>query len=181
MAEYLEWHHLDRLDPFHSRHPRSGIPLPSPRYSAWLLASESLILDNNGIPYGGAPPAYQSLELAPRNGITASSIVQSLPSPGHTSSGEFIGLTDTSNRSYSVRYQVIPSLPPPSYIDSTHQDQDVVVYLCSQSGHHLNRRSSESTLGTSSNISTARRVAATTLSRSSLDSPLAHPLFRSNN
>ena len=179
MTEYLKWHRLDRLDPYYSRHPRSGIPLPAPRYSAWLLASESLVLDNNGIPYGGAPPSYQSLELAPRNGVTASSIVQSLPSPGHTS-GEFIGLTDNSNRSYSVRYQVIPSSPPPSYIDSTHQDQDVVVYFCSQTGHRLNRRSSESTLGTSLNVSTTRRAAATSLSRSNSDSPLSNPLSCSN-
>ena len=93
---------------------------------------ESLVLDNDGIPYGGAPPEYGSLELVPWNGITTTDIVQSLPSPNHTS-GEFIGLTDTSNRPYSIQYQVIPTSPPPSYIDSTHQDQDVILYLRSQS------------------------------------------------
>ena len=180
MSEYLEQHRLDYLDPFYSRHPRSGIPLPSSVYSARLLASESLVLDNDGIPYGEAPPAYNSLELAPRNGITASSIVQSLPSPGHTS-GEFIGLTDTSNRSYSVRYQVIPSLPPPSYIDSTHQDQDVIVYLRSQSGHHLNRRSSESAVGTSSDLRTTRRTSAPSISRSVSGPTFDNSLLSPNN
>ena len=162
MSEYLEQCQRDHLDPFYSIHPRNGIPLPSPRYYARLAADEALVLDNDGVPYGGNPPAYEGLELAERPGITTFNIVQSLPSPGLTS-GEFIGLTDNSNRSCSIRYQVIPSTPPPSYIDSTRQEQDVVVYPHSQFGHHLNRRSSESAPGTSLNISTVRRAAATTL------------------
>jgi len=186
MAEYLERRRLDRLDPYYSRHPRSGFNLPTPVYSARLSASESLVLDNDGIPYGGAPPDYQSLELVPRNGVTASNIVQSLPSPGQTS-GEFIGLTDNSNRSYSIRYQVIPSTPPPSYIDSTNQEQDVVIYPRSQSGNRSHRRSSESSVGTRPHLSTAGRAAAATLFRSNSDSsPHASALgdselFRSNN
>jgi len=187
MSEYVERRRLDRLDPYYSRHPRSGFNLPTPRYSARLLASESLVLDNDGIPYGGAPPAYQSLELAPRNGITSSEIVQSLPSPGRTS-GEFIGLTDiSSNRSYSIQYQVIPSTPPPAYIDSTRQEQDVVVYPRSQFVHRPHRRSSESSVGTRPLISTAGRAAATTLLRTNSDpSPNSSAigdseLFGSNN
>jgi len=111
MTEYLEQHQRDCHDPFYSVHPRSGIPLPSPLYDARLATNETLVLDNDGIPYGGNPPAYERLELAERPGITASNIVQSLPSPGQTS-GEFIGLTDSSNRSYSIQYQVILSTPP---------------------------------------------------------------------
>ena len=181
MAEYLEQHQRDLRDPFYSVHPRSGISLPSPTYNARLAANEALVLDNDGIPYGGNPPAYERLELAERLGITASNIVQSLPSPGQTS-GEFIGLTDNYNRSYSIRYQVIPSTPPPSYIDSTHQEQDVVVYPHSQFGHRFNRRSSESALGTSLNVSTARRAAVATLLQSNSDSlPFSNSqLFRSN-
>ena len=180
MSEYLEQRLRDRRDPFYSVHPRSGLQLPSPTYNAHLAANEALVLDNNGIPYSGNPPAYERLELAERPGITASNIVQSLPSPGQTS-GKFIGLTDNSNRSYSIRYQVIPSTPPPSYIDSTRQEQDVVVYPRSQSGHCPNRRSSESAVGTSLQFSTARRAAAATLLQSNSDSsPLSDSqLFRS--
>jgi len=180
MSEYLEQRQRDHRDEFYSVHPRSGIQLLPPRYYARLAANEALVLDNDGIPYGGNPPAYDRLELAERLGITASDIVQSLPSPGHTS-GEFIGLTDNSNRSYSIRYQVIPSTPPPSYIDSTHQEQDVVIYPRSQSGHH------ESSVGTRPHISTAGRAAAAALFRSNSDSsPHSSTLgdsqlFRSNN
>jgi len=186
MSEYLEQRLRDRQDEFYSVHPRSGIQLPPPRYYARLAANETLVLDNDGIPYGGNPPAYDRLELAERPGVTASNIVQSLPSPGHTS-GEFIGLTDNSNRSYSIRYQVIPSTPPPSYIDSTHQDQDVVVYPCSQFRHYSHRRSSESFVGTRPHVSTAGRAAAAALLRS-YSYPSPNPsalgdsqLFRSNN
>jgi len=181
MSEYLEQRQRDHHDEFYSVHPRSGLQLPPPRYYACLAANEALVLDNDGIPYGGNPPAYERLELAERPGITASNIVQSLPSPGRTS-GEFIGLTDNSNRTYSIQYQVIPSTPPPSYIDSTHQEQDVVVYPRSQSGHHPHRRSSESALGTSSNVSRAGRAGVATLLRSNSDSsPLSNSqLFRSN-
>jgi len=137
MTEYLERHLWDQRDEFYSRNPRTGLREPSPRYYARLAVNESLVLDNDGVPYGGNPPAYERLELSSRSGIPNSSIVQSLPSPGQTR-GEFIGLTDNSNRSYSIQYQVIPSTPPPTYIDSTHQAQDVIVYPRSQSQHHLN-------------------------------------------
>jgi len=89
MSEYLEQRQRDRRDEFYSVHPRSGIQLPPPRYYARLAANEALVLDNDGIPYGGNPPAYERLELAERPGITASNIVQSLPSPGHTSGNTF--------------------------------------------------------------------------------------------
>jgi len=149
---------------------------PHPVISTELFFAAFLIT-----PLGGNPPEYGSLELIPGNGWALTNIVSSLPSPGHTR-GEFIGLTDNTNRHYPINYQVLTSSsPPPSYIDSTHQEQDVVIYLCSQSGHCLNWRSSESATGASSDVSTVRRAAATSLSRSRLDSPLAHPLFCSNN
>ena len=80
MSEYLEQRQRDRLDPFYSVHPRSGFQLPPPCYYARLAVNETLILDNDGVPYGGNPPAYEGLELAERPGVTTSSIVQSLPS-----------------------------------------------------------------------------------------------------
>jgi len=102
------------------------------------MESHVNIVDSNGILLGGNPPEYGNLVLQPGSTRSLDSIVSSLPSPGSTS-GEFIGLTDNTNRNYPIRYQVIaPSSPPPSYIDSTSQEQDVVVYLHSQSGHNPN-------------------------------------------
>ena len=180
MSEFLERHLREQRDEFLSRHPRNGEYSPSPRYYARLAANKALVLDNDGIPYGGNPPAYERLELSSRLGIPNSQIVQSLPSPGHTR-GEFIGLTDNSNRSYSIQYQVIPSTPPPTYIDSTiNQTQDVIVYPRSQSRHHLNRRSSTPTLGTSARLSRTRGAAPFTLHRTRSDSPVSFPLFDSD-
>ena len=65
------------------------------------------------------------LQLVPRENRSSDDIVQSLPSPSRTS-GEFIGLTDASDRHYPIHFQVNhPFEAPPSYIDSTVQQNDV--------------------------------------------------------
>ena len=176
--ELLERYRLDRNDPYFAVNPLTGRQALLPQYTAGLSYRESHVLDENGVPYGGNPPDY--LSLIPSNGRTITAMVQSLPSPGSTS-GEFIGLTDQNNRHHPIHFQVIPSSPPPAYIDSTNQDQDVVVYLRPQSQHRPYRRSSEPTFGTGPGFSSVRRAAALSIHRSSSDSPLADPIFRSNN
>lgn len=75
------------------------------------------------------PPEISALQLIPRGDWTTSAIVKSLPSPRNPS-GEFIGLTDASDRHYPIHFQVNhPSEAPPSYIDSPTQEQDVVSNL----------------------------------------------------
>jgi len=178
MGDLLEQYRFDRNDPDYAIHRLSSMQELLSQYSAGLPDMESHVLDENSVPYGGNPPDY--LSLIPSNGRTISTMVQSLPSPGHTS-GEFIGLTDQNNRHTPIRFQVIPSSPPPAYINSMNQDQHVVIYLRSQSRNRTYRRSSESAIGTSSGFSSVRRAAALSIHRSSSDSPIADSLFHSNN
>lgn len=82
-------------------------------------------------------PFYNSaLQLVPRANHSADNILQSLPSPS-CASGKFIGLTDKSNRHYPIQYQVNhPSEAPPSYINSTAQENVVSNFhpFCQEGG-----------------------------------------------